>query len=374
MPNINPIPTVLIVSSFGPPHPGGLEKAVAKIFHELKKRGVKIRWLLSDVPPLPEEEDTVRIKAWNQIEDYLGLPIPVPKPSAYVRLYREISKCDLVHINDAYYLICIAAAVMAKLRGKRIVMTIHIWDIPYKNPLILLVQKLVLIFLVIPTVLLVDYAVFCNRRIYQKLSAVKKNSCHIANALDSVLALGRTVSSPEELRKNLGLPLSQKIVIFAGRYSHKKGLGLVRQAAEKCPDIFFVLCGTGMESPEQWGLGNVKDMGWVDSEKLRDLFSCSDLFLLPSRGESFPLAIQEAMSCGLSCAMFEETWSAWGEDRDLFLILDDFPTAIEAVRSWMARPEDVEKARKIADYAKHHWTAEIMIEAYLQVYQEAQHA
>ena len=361
---------VLIVSSYGPPHPGGLERAVARIYEEVKKRGVNVRWLLSDVPVQPPEPDTIRVRVWNQLDTKLRLAIPLPKPSAYLRLYQEIGRSDLVHLHDGYYLICFAAMIMAKIQRKRTILTVHIWSVPYKNPLIQLMQKLAFALLVTPTVWLADSVVSYNRRIHRILAVHKPNTRYIANGVDPSFCAGPAPVSRDSVRKQLSLPLDQKIVVFAGRFSLKKGIPILREIARNAPEVCFVMCGTGPEAPEKWNLPNVRNLGWVNAEKLKTVFSCADLFLLPSRGEGFPLAIQEAMSQGLPCAVFEETWSSLGDARDLFLILDDYATPSEAIHAFFARPAESNQSGAIAAYTKAHWSVDAMAEAYLQVYQE----
>ena len=361
---------VLQISNYAPPHAGGIEKVAARIFEEMKKRGVAIRWLMSDVPKLPPEPDMVRVPVWNQLEDRLGVPAFIPKPSAYLRLWREVKACDLVHIHDGYYLTCASAALFARLLGKKIMITVHIWDVPYKNPLIQLVQKAVLRCIAMPVIRSVDSTVTINRPIFRTLAALGKNPRYIANGVDPFFVSGRVPVPVAELRARHGLPLDRPVVIFAARYNTKKGLPIVRDIAHALPGTTFVLCGSGpaSESPDNWQLPNVVNFGWTKSDKLKELFSCSDLFLLPSRGEGFPLAIQEAMSCGLPCAVFAETWDALDDAREFFVILDDFPTPADAVRAFFAQPRTQAYHGEVAAYAQTRWTVETMMEAYVDVY------
>ncbi len=369
MPASSVTPKVLIVSSYGPPHPGGLERAVARIFEEETQRGVPIRWLLSDVPAQPAAPETIRVAVWNNLDTKFRLAIPVPKPSAYLKLWQEISGCDVVHLHDGYYFISFAAALMARLQGKKTVLTIHIWKVNYKHALIQLMQQAAFALMVTPTVAMADSIVTINRTIFEMLKARGKEPHYIPHGVDPTFAAGRDPLPVAKLREQNGLPLDQKIVIFAGRYSLKKGLSIVREIVQKLPDVYFVMCGTGPESPDKWGLPNVKNIGWVNPAKLKSLFSCVDLFLLPSRGEGFPLTVQEAMSQGLPCAVFEETWNALGDVRDYFLILDDYPSAADGVRTFLSRP-DAPKAGEISAYAQKNWTVEAMSAAYLEVYRE----
>jgi glycosyltransferase involved in cell wall biosynthesis len=370
MPESNAHPKVLIVSSYGPPHPGGLERAVTRIFEEEKQRGVPIRWLLSDVPAQEAAPDTIRVKVWNQLDTKFRLAIPVPTPSAYAKLWQEIAQCDVVHLHDGYYFISFAGAIMARLQGKKTVLTIHIWKVSYKNRVIQLMQRAAFALMVTPTLAMVDSLVTINRSIFEMLKARGKEPHYIPHGVDPIFATGRDPLPVAELRQQHGLPLDKKIVIFAGRYSLKKGLTTVREIVRKLPDVFFVMCGTGPESPEKWGLPNVVNVGWVNPVKLKSLFSCADLFLLPSRGEGFPLTVQEAMSQGLPCAVFEETWSALSDVRELFCILDDYPTPAEGVRAFLARTDHAEISATAFAYAQTHWTVEAMASAYLQVYRD----
>jgi glycosyltransferase involved in cell wall biosynthesis len=347
-----------------------LERAVARIYEEEKKRGAAIRWLVSDVPEQTPAPGTIRVKVWNQLDTKFRLAIPVPKPSALAALAREIGQCDIVHVHDGYYLICFAAVMMAKLRGKKSVLTVHIWDVPYKNPVIQIMQKLAFALLVLPTITTVDSIVSYNRQIYKKLEARGAHPRYIANGVDPCFGVGRVPTPVAELRAKHGLPLDRKIVIFAGRFSLKKGLSIVHEIARSLPDVFFAMCGTGPESPEKWNLPNVMNIGWVNAEKLKSLFSCVDLFLLPSRGEGFPLAIQEAMSQGLPCAVFEETWLALDDARELFCILDDYASPAEGVHTFLAESDSKNQSVEITAYVQTHWTVDAMSQSYMQVYRE----
>jgi len=361
---------VLQVSNYGPPHPGGIEKIAAQVFGEMKKRGVAIRWLMSDAPRLAPEPDTIRVRVLNQLEDRFGMPIFFPFPSAYARLYREVKACDIVHIHDGYYLTCAAAALFAKLFRKRLVMTIHIWEVPYKSAFVRFCQRLALLFVVRPCIRAAHVRITYNRWIFRKLEQLQVRPRFIPNGIDPVF--DTPVTTPrEELLSRHGLPAGKPIVIFAGRFSEKKGLPIVREIAAKLPGTCFLLCGSGPESPDKWQLPNVINMGWTKSDKLKELFSCADLFLLPSRGEGFPLAIQEAMSCGLPCAVFEETWSALGEKRELFVILEDFSTPADAVAAFLLRKDTGALPQEIKAYTAANWTVEAMIDAYLEVYSDS---
>jgi glycosyltransferase involved in cell wall biosynthesis len=45
-------------------------------------------------------------------------------------------------------------------------------------------------------------------------------------------------------------------------------------------------------------------LGWVDRERLPDIYSSADLLVFPSRFDTFGCTVLEAMSCGLPVAAF----------------------------------------------------------------------
>jgi glycosyltransferase involved in cell wall biosynthesis len=119
-------------------------------------------------------------------------------------------------------------------------------------------------------------------------------------------------SNRDELRREFGLEEENKIVLFVGRLYHRKGLELLLRSIpsvlQEFSDVKFVISGKGFKQKEeslrnlakQLDIENhVTFMGYVPDEKLPNLYSASDIFVLPAIYENFPFAILEAQATGL---------------------------------------------------------------------------
>jgi glycosyltransferase involved in cell wall biosynthesis len=115
-----------------------------------------------------------------------------------------------------------------------------------------------------------------------------------------------------ELRRKFGLEEEKKIVLFVGRLYHRKGLEILLHSIppviQEFGDVKFAISGTGYKKKEQSLRELAKQLdiedyvtflGYVPDEKLPDLYSASDIFVLPAIYENFPFAILEAQATGL---------------------------------------------------------------------------
>lgn len=116
------------------------------------------------------------------------------------------------------------------------------------------------------------------------------------------------------LRRKLGLPENELVVIYTGRLVSYKGLPLLLDAwpeiLKQYPGAFLVACGAGgvdvfncEEQVKQFvadrGLGgSVRLTGAVSN--VDEFLKAADLYALPTQNEAFPLALLEAMACGLA--------------------------------------------------------------------------
>ncbi|MCW3076273.1 MAG: a-glycosyltransferase-related protein glycosyltransferase family 4 protein [Bacteroidetes bacterium] len=110
----------------------------------------------------------------------------------------------------------------------------------------------------------------------------------------------------------------EKTVLFVGRLTRQKGpekfLDIATRVLDVNPDVRFVMAGVGdylqnvLEKSSYRHIGNRFHMtGFLNQEKLRYLFSVSDVYCMPSVSEPFGLSAVEAAHFGIPCVISKQS-------------------------------------------------------------------
>ncbi|MCC2930947.1 teichuronic acid biosynthesis protein TuaC [Bacillus sp. LBG-1-113] len=125
----------------------------------------------------------------------------------------------------------------------------------------------------------------------------------------------------EEIRKNLGLPLDERLAVYVGRLVKEKGIFELSEAIEmmeEAPRAVYVGDGPAKSLLRQ--KGHIVT-GQVPNHRVRDYLLASDMFVLPSYSEGMPTVVIEALALRIPviCTDVGGVASLFGKHRHLLI-------------------------------------------------------
>jgi glycosyltransferase involved in cell wall biosynthesis len=111
-------------------------------------------------------------------------------------------------------------------------------------------------------------------------------------------------------KKVLGVDRDMPVLLFAGRVSEEKGVmelpWIMEKVRESLPNAKIAIAGMGpAEKALREAMPDAIYLGWVDHDKLPEVYSAADMLVLPSRFDTFGCVVLEALSCGLPVIAYD---------------------------------------------------------------------
>ena len=365
---------ILLASHYALPHLGGIEVIVDAMARELSRRGHDVVHVASgarNAGPMiadPTEYRLLRLPAFNGLERRFDVPWPVFGPALAAAVRREVPRMDVVHAHGFLYMPTLAAFLMPRRgRGRPArVLTEHVHHVEYASRALDAAQALAIGTLGRFTARAADQLTSVNPKVVAELRALAPRVPVdlIPNGVD--VDRYRPLGAVEKaaLRARLGWDERPR-VLFVGRLVAKKGVEVALQAAVEARGAFrLVVVGPGEldePAPEEADV-----LGPLAPERVRELYQAADAFLLPSRGEGFPVTVQEAMASGLPVVLCDDPAYApnlAGAGDGVRQVEPDGAAAAATLAGWLEDPE--RRARAGASAAAHarrrfSWSAQIV--------------
>lgn len=372
-------PRLLLITHFYPSHGGGVEVVAGELAARLATH-FGIRWaagrdIQSYAPPTGVE--LVPLGVWHGIERRTGVPVPLPGMRAAARLWREVRGADLVWVHDLLYLGNLLAAVAARVMGRPLVVTVHVGAIPYRNTLLRGLAGTLYRATARTVLRSAARVAFVSERVRDETvhRSWKRPPLFIPNGVDPNVFHPLTEVERGQVRQELD-DESEPLLLFVGRFVERKGLGLIRELAQRTPGWRWLLAGQGPIDPAAWSLPNVVVEHRASGVALARLYGAADFLVLPSVGEGFPLVVIEAMACGTP-AMVDPSTAA-GDRTAAPHLETESVGASGAVDRWHAHLERVlasrdadQRRRAVAKFALGQWSWDRAAERYRDLLNEA---
>jgi glycosyltransferase involved in cell wall biosynthesis len=110
-----------------------------------------------------------------------------------------------------------------------------------------------------------------------------------------------------ECRKELGLPIEKKIILFVAHNINnpRKGINYLLDAKKGLENYEILYCSVGHLAENFKEKKLFIQLGYVgEAKKMAQIYNAADVFILPSIGENFPNTITESLLCGTPVIAF----------------------------------------------------------------------
>ena len=108
-----------------------------------------------------------------------------------------------------------------------------------------------------------------------------------------------------DFRSRYGLENKKVVLGVSFGWSKKKGLDVFLNLAERLSDKYsIVLVGTDSKTDKQLPCGVISIHRTNDQKELAEIYSAADVFVNPSKEETYPTVNMEALSCGTPVVTF----------------------------------------------------------------------
>lgn len=329
---------ILFTSHYALPHHGGIEVAVDQLARALARRGHEVTHLASSAGqdgPFERPYRFVSLRCSNVLERRVGVPFPLFHPELLLAAHHEVRCADVIHAHGFLYASSALALLGARLRlprGPVRVLTEHVGHVQYGSATLNLIEGAAIATLGRAVARSAEAIVVFNGRVEAELRRLAPHAQlrWIRNGVEAALFHPPAPGEKQRLRAQLGWD-DRPRVLFIGRLVEKKGLGLVLAAARSATtDLEFVVAGRG--APPAAPPANVTVLGEIPRERVAALYRAADALLLPSRGEGFPLTVQEALASGLPAFVLEDPGYRGYEDlRALHRVEPDGPSIVRTM-------------------------------------------
>jgi glycosyltransferase involved in cell wall biosynthesis len=309
-----PIKVLMVTGAYHPEiSSGGLQsRLIAKTMTGL----AEVRVLTTAIAPGNPRHETIDGIAVTRI--HLRMSSAASKLRAAAVMVRELVRlvrwCDVVHVHGVSTKNVFVAAV-AKLVGRPYLLSLHTAGADEPD--------------LIRNSGALSWSAFRSASRYLAVSpSLMKTAIasgipdnrieHVPNGIDTDRFCPATPEERRQLRRVLGHDVERQIVLFVGFFSHDKQPRVLFDAWLRLRDVHhadtsLVFVGATKSAYHEVDEGLADDMraeaarrGLGDRvtftgavHNVHDYFRMADVFVLPSRREGLPVALMEAMSCGL---------------------------------------------------------------------------
>ena len=310
-----------MVTTFYPPHIGGIEYHVENLSEQLVKRGHKITVLTSMLPGKkqscrdvsPDGIDIYRAKTIfpsNKIYPSLssqGIALNVQRTVKQIINEKHI---DIIHTHGHHYYLTWRTIDTAKRLGIPSILTIHgLYALKPSDGIAQIEEEIFNRTIFTRELNRVDATIGLTKIItnYARKYCLKNNYFTIPNGVNQKIFTSNR-KNRFDYRQKYNISADKIVVLFRGRFESIKGIIELAEAAKLVVKqnrrIFFVFVGGGSLTAEldkilQPIKENYQIIGWTPVNEIHELYLASDIFILPSKSEALPLTILEAMAAKL---------------------------------------------------------------------------